>query len=211
MFCSLKKECRWMNANDRKIFLLLCLLVASPVLTGCDLLKTRDPQPPSANSTVYPPALTSDALISNFEQSFNDLNATAYVQVFSDSSQTATPYTFTATTEAASVTTIFHGWDVTAEKRFFENFTARIRQGFGASLQLTNSQTTQSSSSRLIYQASYKLTATYTTTNLPAIVGGQIQLTLEQNAQGIWHVVQWTDYQNGFDYTISDLKRLLYN
>jgi len=50
------------------------LILASVLLYGCDVFKTRTPEEPDQSSTIYQPATSPSVLFSNFTTAFKELN-----------------------------------------------------------------------------------------------------------------------------------------
>ena len=181
----------------------LCLLLAFAA-GSCDLLKTRDPQPPSQGNTANPPATQPDILIANLQTCFANKNINDYEKIFSDLTTDGRTYVFVPTQEAsASYSAIFSRWTTDSELNYFRKVMASVSSGFTPTVSFTNSVTTTFQSDSALFEADYSLFIT------PTTYSGHVRFsTLLNKNTGTWVVDRWEDLQsaNSTAPTWSDLK-----
>ncbi|HTY12347.1 MAG TPA: hypothetical protein VMF88_14895 [Bacteroidota bacterium] len=186
-----------------KYLLPACFLLV--FATGsCDLLKTRDPQPPSQGNTANPPAASPQILIANLQACFANKNFSDYEKIFADLSTDGRTYVFVPTQEAsASYSAIFSRWTTEAELNYFRKVMASVSSGFTPTVSFTNSVTTTFLSDSALYEADYSVFIT------PTTYSGHVRFsTLLNKNTGTWVLDRWEDLQssNSAALTWSDLK-----
>ncbi len=179
--------------------LLCCGLVAAG---GCDLFKTRDPQPPTEGSSNYVTPTTYDKVLHNLVYAISDKNLTNYLNCFVDT--TFRPYLFLAADDARrSYPDIMNQWNLDAEQRYFRNI-KEATPGI-PSLSIPDKSPTFVSSDSVLYQLDYTLYFPHTRAGIPQIVQGTMQLSLITDGKH-WSIYQWRDVKTTQDSTWSYLK-----
>jgi hypothetical protein len=195
---------RWRDELRSKYFIPLCLPLAATA-GSCDLLKTRDPQPPSSGNTENPPATLPQVLINNLQSCFANKNVNDYEKIFADVESVGKPFVFVPTQEASgNYAAIFSQWTTESELNYFRKAIASVSSAFIPIVSFTNdSYTSPGSSDSSLYTADYSVFLA------PNTYTGHTRILLLQNKNaGTWVILRWEDYQsaNSLALTWSDLK-----
>lgn len=199
-----------------KFLTIFSLVTGCAICSSCNLFTPREPESPTLAQSSYQLPTTADVLLVNLQSAFAELNADNYVRSFSptqaaDGQTTVSDYTFTPAVETASLAgSLFQGWSIAAEDRFFRNYRSRIKEGFGAAFLYTEKQRIVQAQ-EIQLEISYIVQATYTSADLQSPATGRAQLILTQTSTGTWYISRWLDYKEESAFTISELKRLLSN
>jgi len=174
-------------------------------MTGsCDLLKTRDPQPPDQENTANPPATTPQVLMSNLQLSFANKNVNDYEKLFSDTGSIGKQYAFIPTQKAAaSYSTFFSHWTKDSEGNYFRKAMASVNADFTPQVLFTGPPVlTPFQSDSALYEANYSVFIS------PTTYTGHARFFLIPNKNaGTWVIYRWEDFPPGQDsLSWSDLK-----
>ena len=195
-----------MHNNLPKIISLIFFTV---VISGCDLVNTRNAEEPEQGRSSYVIATTPDQLFINLRNSFSEKVEKDYMSSFVDSSFLSLPYTFAPSSGAEYKYNILTHWDLEAEEIYFRNLVYAIGENRNLSLTLeliSNSISGQSESRTYNYII-----------RLPAIDEGIAEtyegiafFKVDLDANNQWVITEWTDTQSGENPTWSELKGRFY-
>jgi hypothetical protein len=182
----------------------VCLLLG--IVSGsCDLLKTRDSQPPSEGNTSNPPATSAQILVANLQSSFANKNVNDYGKIFADVGSVGRQYVFIPTQKAAGTyAAFFSQWTTESELNYFRKAMANVSAGLIPQVSFSN----------YVYQPfgsndSMLYTADYSVFLAPTTYAGHIRITMLPNKNtDAWVIDRWEDLQSANDSTLSwsDLK-----
>ena len=179
--------------------LLLALLTAS-----CDLLKTRDPQPPDQGNTANQQATSPQMVIDNLQSSFANKNVNDYEALFADVAFVGRTYVFVPTQEAqGNYSAIFSQWTIESELNYFRKAVASVSVAFTPAVSFSNYVITPFQSDSELYEADYSVFLA------PTTYSGHARFSLLPNKNtGIWYIYRWEDVQTTNSPTLSwsDLK-----
>lgn len=174
--------------------ILLELVALMFILNSCGLFETRSPEEPESGKTIFPPAVSSDILLTNFFKSINSKNIDAYVECFSDSTEGAFTYRFLPSADAlGKYGSFFENWIVQDERRYFTALTSAIPEGINLGITLKDSTIAFVSGDSTIFIAEYTLDVPQTTQNSQRYYKGKIKLTMAGQAGGVWKILRWAD------------------
>ena len=81
--------------------ILVILSTLALLNTSCDLLRTRDPQPPDGGNNQNAQATTSQMVLDNLQSAFANKNVNDYEKTFADTGSVSKQYVFVPTQKAA--------------------------------------------------------------------------------------------------------------
>ncbi|MGA7161431.1 MAG: hypothetical protein WBZ48_10540 [Bacteroidota bacterium] len=181
----------------------VCLFLL--VATGsCDLLKTRDPQPPDQQNTANPLATSPQILIDNLQAAFANKNLNDYGKIFADVGSVGKQYVFIPTQKAeGNYTALFSQWTTESEMNYFRKAMASVSTAFIPSVSFSNVVLTPFQSDSALYETDYTVFLTPTT-----YVGHARFLMLPNKNTGAWVIYRWEDVQtsNNSSLSWSDMK-----
>jgi hypothetical protein len=183
----------------------IAMLGLALLIVGCDLLNTRDPEPPDSGQGSWEiPRLPGDVL-NNLSAALFERNAVDYLLSFEQEQ-----FSFEADPEATSQDPSLEEWDFSAES-------AHINQLFGAGtlppdsivrvVFLNSQRTTLGDSAEII--ADYSLVAEIALAAAPGPMAGTAYFDLRIGQQGYWEIYHWRDSRTEEQNTWSDLKSLV--
>ena len=181
----------------------VCLLLAA-MIGSCDLLKTRDPQPPNQGNTANPPADSPEQLMTNLQSSFANKNVSDYEKIFSDTGTAGKQYVFIPTQKAnGDFIQFFSHWTKDSELNYFRKAMASVSAAFTPAVSFSNVVPTQFQSDSALYTTDYSVFLSPTT-----YVGHARFSMLPNKNTGTWVIYRWEDLQSAKDSTLSwsDLK-----
>lgn len=165
---------------------------------NCDLLRTRDPEPPTQSTSTYEPPISADIVLRNFRFSIIEHNVVNYMNCFADTS--FRQYVFIPSTLSG----IFSDWDLESERQYFLNLGApQVNILPVLTLSVTDSSFSSDSAS---YTINYSLYYPHRRTDLTQLVRGNMRCFIGRNAQGLWYMYRWEDSRTTTDSTWSYLK-----
>jgi hypothetical protein len=171
---------------------------------SCDLLKTRDPQPPNQANTANPQATSAQTLIDNLQSSFANKNVNDYEVLFADVGSVGRQYIFVPTQNAAgNYAAIFSQWTTESELNYFKKAMASVSVAFTPAVSFSNYVVTPFQSDSELYEADYSVFLA------PTTYSGHARFSLLPNkSTGIWYISRWEDVQTANSSTLSwsDLK-----
>jgi hypothetical protein len=177
------------------------ILLIAPA--GCDLFRTRDPQPPTQNTTGFVPADRPDDVLSNLKLSIVRHDADNYGKCFSDTASGGGTFLFLPS--SGNFQGIFTNWSLEEERRWFTNL-GTPSGNLVPSITFTSQQQINSSSSATEYTMNYVLYYPHLRAGVPRTVTGFMHLYLALDNQRRWSIGRWDDFRTTTDSTWSYLK-----
>jgi hypothetical protein len=175
------------------------------MLVSCDLLTTRNPEPPNTLANNNIPATNPDSLFKNFKSSIEDKILENYVSCFVDTAYLKRKFRFFPSAGSASHYPVLIGWNIESEKQYFQNQIINVLSGTSITLILSNQQNTQIADSA-DYQFNYNLSITSNDQKINGTYTGTAEFKVMKDSRNQWVIVDWTDLGPGNPYSWSDLK-----
>jgi hypothetical protein len=180
-----------------------CLLLT--VTSGsCDLLKTREPQPPDQGNTTNPPATSPQILIDNLQSSFANKNLNDYGKIFADIGSVGRQYVFIPTQKAeGNYPALFSQWTTESESNYFRKAVASVSVAFTPTVSFSNVVLTPFQADSALYESDYSVFLA------PTTYTGHARFSMLPNKNtDTWVIYRWEDLQSANDSTLSwsDLK-----
>lgn len=184
----------------------VALALLATFLPACNLLSTRDPQPPEQQSNFVPPTVAS-IVMDNFQSAVNDRDGVAYTRCFSDSAHGPMAFRFTPAADAQSYQSKFLTWGVKDETAYFLNLKSQVPAAATMSLYLDSLQTEAVSSDSTVFAASYTLVAQHSDPSRPTQARGRMHVTVKPDpSTQLWSITQWVDVATTSDPSWSVMK-----
>jgi hypothetical protein len=189
-------------------FVFLNILLAI-VFTGCDILQTRNAEPPNQPRSTYQQAVSPEILISNLVNSLKDKDVQNYINSFVDSSFTnARFYFFPSSGAVSQYPFLSDNWSIQNEEQYFNNMITRVTEGSPITLSLTNEQYSPQGDS-LIYTATYSLNIPNNQSE-PKDYQGDLRFTMIRDSRSVWVIYFWQDTKSTNLPSWSELKGKFY-
>ena len=180
-------------------------------LGGCDLLGTRDAEPPEKPRSDYQTAFTPEILLNNLVNSFRDKDVENYLSCLSDSSFTDKIFAFSPSSEALSqFPALGDNWSKTNESQYFNNMKIKVPDELPITLTLSNSSRSNHGDS-ITYVASYSLNVPVNDGTIPTDYQGELIFELVRDSRSVWSIYFWRDIKRSESPSWSELKGRLYN
>ena len=190
-----------------KYFILYIAFVL--MLSGCDLLETRNAEPPNQPRSTYEQAVTPQLLISNLVNSLKDKDAQNYINCLVDSSFTQKKFIFSPSSGALSqYPFLLDDWEVKDEDRYFRNLITRVSNQTPITLSLTNEQYSPLGDS-LIYTATYSINVPNDESE-PKDYQGDLRFNMVRDSRNVWVIYFWQDTKSTSLPSWSELKGRFY-
>lgn len=187
-------------------FLYITLMV---LYSGCDLLQTRDAQPPDQPRSTYQQAVSPEILISNLVNSMKDKDVQNYINCFIDSSFTPVKFHFSPSSGAVSQYPFLSAnWSIRDEEQYFNNLVTKVTEGNPITLSLTNELYSPQGDS-LIYTATYSINVP-NDQNEPKDYQGDLRFTMVRDSRSVWVIYFWQDNKSTNLPSWSELKGRFY-
>lgn len=176
---------------------LICLLI-----TACDLVSLRTPEPPSGGSGVYVQADTPEQVTENMRAAVSALSLDAYRRSLAPSMR------FQPAAGVVSSDPLWQQWGTNEEERYFASLIGAVSGQTGHLLTLTNGQYTSITEQQTLFEASYDLVVQHARSDRPRRVKGKLTWLIEQDSGGLWEITDWSDFVGDDDSwpTWTDLK-----
>jgi hypothetical protein len=174
-------------------------IVALPLVVGCGMFDTRDPENPINSGSGYEPATTPSIVLRNLENALNYRNAGDYRKCFSDTSRGMPAFSFQPSSQgAAAAPSTFVGWGIDDEEEYLRNVFSELREGGVASVVFTPSEVTGLPIGDSVrYTAEYVVRFPHTRMGAEEEAVGTIELTFRQSRQNEWYISYWRDISRG--------------
>jgi len=188
----------------------LVLIIASFLISGCDLFDTREAEPPEKPRSDYQLAFTPELLDSNLVNSLKDKDLENYLSCLSDPTFTNKIFSFTPSSEALSqFPALGDNWNRTNESQYFKNLIIKTSGDLPITLNLSNSSTSNYGDS-ITYVASYSLNVPFTDVNIPSNYQGDLIFELIKDSRSVWSIYSWRDIKRSDSPSWSELKGRFY-
>jgi len=188
----------------------IIFIIASILISGCDLFTTRDAESPQQPRSDYQTAFTPEILISNFINSLKDKDIENYLSSLSDSSFTDKIFSFSPSSEALSqFPALGDNWSKKNESQYLNNLKIKIPDELPITLTLSNpSQSVHGDS--ITYVASYSLNVPLNETTIPSNYQGELIFELVRDSRFVWSIYFWRDIKRSDSPSWSELKGRFY-
>jgi len=178
-------------------------------LSGCDLLTTRDPEPPDNRPSNYLTPSTTDILLNNFSQSFKDGYVEFYIECLVDPTFLSKKFRFIPSASALQSYPVFNDWTTEGEKQYFNKLRSVIKDNSTVTLSLSNQVFSPQGDSATV-SADYHLFFNSKDTNFPSDYQGFLLFKLFLDKRNQWVIVEWQDIKKENYNSWSELKGRLY-
>ncbi|MFH1196533.1 MAG: hypothetical protein V1720_12590 [bacterium] len=175
---------------------------------SCDILTTRDSEPPDQPRSNFLPATTPEILFQNFQNSIREKNEPNYMASFVDSSFLNKIYKFVPSSGSISQYSILAYWDLTAEKQYFNHIIASAGD-FPISVTLVETEKSITGDSAS-FQFDYELSLPFTDESIPSKYEGTLLFKIQLDTQQKWVIYEWEDYKKEALPSWSELKGRFY-
>jgi len=186
------------------IYIILGLLIS-----GCDLLQTRDAQSPNQPRSNYQQAVSPEILISNLINSFKDKDVQNYTSCLVDTSFSTARFHFSPSSGAVvQYPFLSSSWSIRDEEQYFNNVITKVTEGSQITLSLTSEQYSPQGDS-LIYSATYSLNIPNDQSE-PKDYQGDLRFTMIRDNRSVWVIYYWQDTKSTNLPSWSELKGKFY-
>jgi hypothetical protein len=176
------------------------LLIGLLLWSGCGVFSTREPELPVTEGGTFAQPDAPEQVIENLQNAVAELNTLNYRRSLSPELS----FRPTATAEAREA--IWTGWSRADEEQYFGTLVAAAADNDGHSLVLNDQSLTIVGATRFQLDATYILTVNHRRPDASTQVQGRLIWVIDQRADGLWELADWTDQELGDAATWSDLK-----
>ncbi len=185
---------------NKKLFLIFFVL-----LTSCDLLTTRTPEPPNSSRSEQIIAVTPQQLFDNLKNSFKEKFQDNYIACFVDSVYLTKKFEFIPAPSSANQYPVLNDWSLISEKQYFNNLISQTKSNVPIVLLLTQMASNVFGDSAF-FQFDYNLVVPFSNENSSESFTGVCKFTIYLDASNKWVIVRWEDIAKGTNPCWSDLK-----
>ncbi len=178
-------------------------------LSSCDLISTREAEPPNTSRNNFLPATSPEILFTNLTNSFKDKVAENYIACFADPAFTEKQFTFVPTVSASAIFAAFANWDLTSERGYFTNLVNTLPPQTPVILSLSELGSSQYPDSS-VYDFSYVINTNFSSENISETYEGNLKFTLILDSRQQWVIFRWVDYEQAGKPSWSELKGRMY-
>jgi hypothetical protein len=164
------------------------------------LFSTREPDEPITESGTFIQPDTPEQVVINIQSAIAELNTLNYRRSLGDT------FVFRPTASAEARSAVFVNWTRAQEEQYFSTLAAASTSGTGHSLALNDESFAIISDTRYVIDATYVLTLNHNRPDAETNLQGRLQWVLDQSANGLWTLTEWTDQELGNAASWSDLK-----
>jgi hypothetical protein len=176
---------------------------------GCDLLQTRNAEPPTQPRSNYEQAVTPQILTNNLVNSLKDKDVQNYINCFVDSSFSEKKFIFSPSSGAlAQYPFLINSWGVKDEEQYFRNLVTKVDDQMPITLSLTDELYSPLGDS-LIYTATYSINVPNNQSE-PTDYQGDLRFNMVRNSNSIWVIYYWQDTKSAALPSWSELKGKYY-
>lgn len=184
-------------------------IIVAIVFSGCDLIQTRNAEPPDQPRSNYQQAVTPQVLISNLVNSLKEKDVQNYINNFVDSSFSEVKFQFSPSSGAVSQYPFLSSdWSIKDEEQYFNNLITKVTEGSPVTLSLNNEQYSPQGDS-LIYTATYSINVPNDQSE-PKDYQGDLRFTMIRDNRSVWVIYFWQDTRSTDLPSWSDLKGRFY-
>ena len=176
--------------------ILLPIVAISGVLQGCDILATREPEPPITGGSAFESPTTPSVVLRNLKSSISFSNSLDYRKCFSDSSFGSEPFGFQPSAEGLSVAPgRFTDWSIDDEEEYIRTIFSELVEGSAGALTLTPSDVTDAPMNDSIrFTADYSLNFPHTREGIERETTGRLVFTMKLSPRNEWYITFWQDF-----------------
>ena len=162
-------------------------------MVGCDILTTRDAEPPDDTRSSYMDAFERKTVIQNLINAFADKNTDDYLKSFPEINFTNKLFQFVPSSTALTRYTIWNDWNLSSEFQSFNNMKTFVPDEFPINLSLSSSDNSFS-----VFGDSLKYSSEYFI-SVPQINGdqlnfqGNVEFSMLRDSRSIWVIYFWKD------------------
>lgn len=178
-------------------FAVLILLI---FIAGCDLVTTRDPEPPQLPRANYTPATTPEILIQNLINAFHDKIPENYISCFSEKK-----FQFSPSAGSAAQFQFLQSWTYQDERQNFNNIIHAVPGSAQIVLNLVNQQKNLYGDS-VAFAAVYSLSVPFSDEQKPRYYQGNLHFTFIKDQNNQWVISNWLDIKDEKYPSWSELK-----
>ncbi len=190
------------------LFYLFLFVPAFLMLAGCGIFETRSAEDPAAGTGAgFQQPDRAEVVISNLQSAIANLNTVNYMRCLHDE------FEYSPSSSALdNDPQIWQGWSLTDEESYFNNMRASAQNQSGHALSLSNEERTTLPDGGERFTATYSLTVFHnrTQSGVPTVANGSFVIDLEQDDNGLWSIISWTDNAAGSSFTWSDFRATFY-
>lgn len=202
--------------DKRSLVALLCAMV---FIAGCDVFRTRTPDPPGSATTQFDQPTSELVVVSNLQSALKQKNTEAFLLCLADTTQgfvSWQQYRFEPSAEAgARFSEKFATWSRLDERRALLALYSRLSADQAPILTLNQAHFDVRSPDSAVYVATYTLELPIALSSIPTRVAGTLRWTIVPNRFGLWAIARWRDASSPASDSIPDtwstLKALLVN
>lgn len=177
------------------------------LIQGCDLFNTRTPQKPSETGSSFVPPTSPSIVIDNLTNAISELNTENYISCFVDSTFSTYRFLFQAAQGTQTAYgALFHDWNISSERTYFNNLRSRIPTGGESALIFTDARFESIQADSAVYTATYTLIVQHTVQGVPQQAQGTLLFLMSLDRNNNWAIYRWIDNKTGNDFSWSDLK-----
>ncbi len=175
------------------------------LLFSCDLLDTRDPEPPDMGGETIVAPKEEHILFSNLIYSFREKNLEYYISCFVDASFSDKQFKFIPSTGSISA----QSWDMESERTYFNNLRVIPGEGIPITLTLSNEIRNPLGDSA-VYQYDYSLIVPVYGQQESNTYKGTAIFRIYKDSRQQWAIGEWEDIKLDNFMSWSDLKGRYY-
>jgi hypothetical protein len=184
------------------------VLLAGLCCASCDLLQTRDPEPPTKDNSTYESPKTPEMLLRNFRTSVEEKNTQEYEKVFADSALGGRSYSFIPSQGSlVRYGVVFSLWTNETERDYFRKAVSSLMLLSTPVLIFEKTTMTKFQSDSALYECDYDFSFNHQEPTLTKRLKGRSFLYLLPNkVTQNWVIYRWEDYETAKDSSWSELK-----
>ncbi|RMD48748.1 MAG: hypothetical protein D6830_06270 [Ignavibacteria bacterium] len=175
------------------------------LVTGCDLLTTREPENPVTGRSQRTLATTPDLLFQNLENSLKEKFIDDYMSCFVDTLLLDREFKFIASGEDISQFPILGNWTLANERDYFINMISQTIDKTPIILQLKQVGVNNFGDSAY-YQFDYSLVISTNNENLQSNYKGNLKFKINLDKSNQWVITEWEDIKENNSHSWAELK-----
>lgn len=184
-------------------------IISALIFGGCDLLQTRNAEPPNQPRSNYEQAVTAQILISNLINSLKDKDVQNYLNCLVDSSFSDQKFHFSPSSGALSqYPFLITDWNKKDEEQYLQNLITKVSPQSPITLSLSNELYSPQGDS-LIYTATYSINVPNEQSE-PENYQGDLRFNMVRDSRSVWVIYLWQDTKSTALPSWSELKGKFY-
>lgn len=185
----------------------IVFLIFAIMLVSCDLVNTRDPEPPEKPRTNFINPTTPELVFQNFVNSIADKVPENYISCFVDRSFLDNEFKFIPAAGSINQFPVLNEWDINSEKQYFKNLVSQIESNKKINVVLSKMEKRVFADSTIIQ---YDYFFTLPLAEQLITYKGVSQFTLRNDARNFWVITKWLDIKVENFLSWSELKGRMY-